>query len=128
MFIYKACYSCSHFENFLTLPYTIYNIIEFMLMIYHGASFPPQMNDSYIKIYQIFTPAMVFKHACYENSGPLFSSHLALGPYSPNIGPFSILRPYPKHNMLIGELGGNPTTMDPLISSNSHCFQIVNEA
>jgi hypothetical protein len=65
-------------------------------MIYHGASFPPQMNRSNIKIYQIFTPANVFKHAYYENSCPLFSSHLALGSYSQNIGPFSILGPYPK--------------------------------
>ncbi len=78
-----------------------------MLMIYHGASFPPQMNHSHIKIYQIFT------HACYENSGPLFSSHLALGPYSQHIGPFSILRPYPKHKHVDWRIGWEPNYYGP---------------
>ncbi len=96
-----------------------------MLMIYHGASFPPQMNHSHIKIYQIFTPAMVFKHACYENSGPLFSSHLAHLDLIPKTLAFSHSLGHTLNtNMLIGELGGNPTTMDPLISSNSHCFRV----
>ncbi len=83
------------------------------MMIYHGASFPPQMNRGHIKIYQIFTPAKVFKHACYENSGPLFSSHLALGPSSQNIGPFSILSPYPKHKHVDWRIGWEPKYYGP---------------